>query len=314
MTQIAPFIIIGFGSQAKAWSLNLRDSGRMVRIALRENSPSRAKVEALGLEIVTIGPELSQYSDFALLIPDLEIPTFLEANAAWLKKESRLVYAHGHAPTRHGLEKKYPQFSHLLFAPKAIASELRFQYEIKGGIAACYSVEMALDKNEDKTFLFQLAGDLGVTSGPYEVTHDEETRADLLSEQAILCSLLSYGALHAYQILRKNGVGPELAYLECWWEVKLIADAMVSAGPADFFKLISPNALIGGEKAQQLFFDNGLHEWFNQLLKDINNGNFDNEVKQIDAHKMRAEIVARWKGEELQQTHERLIGTLRKEK
>jgi ketol-acid reductoisomerase len=89
---------------------------------------------------------------------------------------------------------------------------------------------------------------------------------------------------------------------------------MVSAGPADFFKLISPNALIGGEKAQQLFFDNGLHEWFNQLLKDINNGNFDNEVKQIDAHKMRAEIVARWKGEELQQTHERLIGTLRKEK
>ena len=47
--------IFGFGSQGHAHALNLKDSGvKELVVALREDSPSRKKVEASGLKVMSL--------------------------------------------------------------------------------------------------------------------------------------------------------------------------------------------------------------------------------------------------------------------
>jgi ketol-acid reductoisomerase len=250
------FVIIGFGSQAKAWALNLRDSDVEVYIAMRKGSDSIKKVRELGFSTLLLGEnQLKAFKNFALLIPDHKHELFLRDFGNEFTENSRILYAHGFSYCKGEFQSRHPHLRHLLLAPKSIASELRFYYESKGKLAAVISSEGSPSKNEDLLYLKEIALKLGINVGPFEATFLEETYADLFSEQTILCSLLPYGALKSYQKLVKKGISGEIAYIECWYELKLIAESMVKMGPVEFFKLISPNALFGGEKARKILFD-----------------------------------------------------------
>ena len=63
--------ILGYGSQGHAHALNLRDSGaKNVAVALREGSPSRAKAEGEGLEVMGI-EEAAAWCDLIMFtMPD----------------------------------------------------------------------------------------------------------------------------------------------------------------------------------------------------------------------------------------------------
>ncbi|PIK14953.1 MAG: hypothetical protein CES88_11510 [Halobacteriovorax sp. JY17] len=311
--QMNDIVIIGYGSQAKAWAHNFRDSGRRVTIALRDNSESIPIVNEKGFELISL-LNIGKLSKpiLILLTPDHTHLETLTEIASKLEVGTNIIYAHGYSYTAFNFKENFPKLNHLLLAPKAIASELRFQYENKGKLGAAYSLEdiSAEESAEAKELLMAVARDIGITAGPYETTFLEETNADLFSEQSLLCSLLPYGALHSYNKLRQKGVKREIAYLECWLEVKLIADAMVKMGPEEFFKLISPNALLGGEKAQKLLFDEGYHKKLDSLLSDIWNQDFFTECKGLDFNKLRSSVLERWANEELTQTHRELAPEL----
>ena len=306
-------VIIGYGSQAKAWAHNFRDSGRKVIIALRDNSPSRPVAKEKGFDVIALS-KVSELSNpvLILLTPDHTHLDTLELISPNLKAGTNIIYAHGYSYTAFNFKERFSKLNHLLLAPKAIASELRFQFENQGKLGAAYSVENIDSKNSSKALelIMSVAKDIGITAGPYETSFLEETNADLFSEQSLLCSLLPYGALHAYNKLRDKGVKREIAYLECWLEVKLIADAMVKMGPEEFFKLISPNALLGGEKAQKLLFDEGYHKKLDSLLEDIWNQDFFTECKGLDFNQLRSSVLDRWAKEELTQTHRELAAEL----
>lgn len=299
--------MIGFGSQAKAWALNLRDGGHDVIIGLRENSPSAEIVSALGFKNFLLGKEnFPRNSALLLLIPDHLHVHFLNENSDFIPDGNRIVYAHGYSLTKSALQNTYPKFSHLLLAPKAIASEVRFQFETKGKLGALYSTEHALDSKIDKDFIFSLAKEIGITAGPFVVSFEEEMRADLFSEQALLCGLIPYAALTCYNKLREKGIPKEAAYMECWLETKLICDAMVKMGPVEFFKLISPNALIGGEKAQKQLLSPAYMKTLDGLIEDIWDKNFFKECDETDISKLKNEVLEYWQAQELSQTHEEL--------
>jgi len=306
-------VIIGYGSQAKAWALNLRDSGFEVIIALRSNSSSKSLANKKGFSTIELeSAELNKYSTFALLTPDHTHKITLKENQSYLPKNANIIYAHGYSYTAFHFKKLYPEFNHLLLAPKAIASEVRFQFENDGKLGAAFSLEdIEGEKKEEILNLIEtVAKGIGITAGPFETTFLEETNADLFSEQSLLCSLLPYGALHSYNKLRAKGVKREIAYLECWLEVKLIADAMVKMGPVEFFKLISPNALIGGEKASKILFDKEYHNKLDSLLNDIWNQDFFTECESVDFNELRDGVLERWAKEELSQTHADLSPSL----
>jgi len=125
---------------------------------------------------------------------------------------------------------------------------VRFQYETNGKFGAAFFSPT----KEHEQQLRKIASLVGFTA-LYASSFEEECMADLFSEQSLLCSLLPYGALKSYQILRQNGVSKEVAFMECFLELKSISQAFVTMGPVEFFKLISPNALIGSQKEDICF-------------------------------------------------------------
>ncbi|MDO9182004.1 MAG: hypothetical protein Q7U04_06330 [Bacteriovorax sp.] len=297
MTLQGPIAIIGFGSQARAWALNLRDSKISFKIVLKANSPSMALVSSMGFESIELeSHELEKFKVFLMLIPDDKHISFFEKNCSFLSNESHFIYAHGFSLSKERLHEKFSQFSHSLLAPKAIASDVRFQYETKGKIGVAYYAQTL----ENEIFLKALAPKLGFTT-MYKSHFDEECMADLFSEQSLLCSLIPYGALKSYNLLRKNGISSEVAFMECFLELKSISHAFVTLGPQAFFNLISPNALIGSQKGRELLMGETFDKALEQILIDIKNKHFYKEV-EIDADLLRKKVLAEWDEEELSKT------------
>jgi ketol-acid reductoisomerase len=294
-------VIVGFGSQAKAWALNLRDSKTPFVIGLNPESHSIKKAQELGFKTIELkSSQLLNYNNFLLLIPDDQHIVFFQNNISFLTPKSRFIYAHGFSLSKERLHEKYSQYAHNLLAPKAIASDVRFQYETKGKIGAVYCTQ----NDEDFKFITILSEKLGFTA-LYQADFEDECVADLFSEQAILCSLIPYGALKTYNILIQQGISRELAFMECFLELKSISQALVTLGPEAFFNLISPNALIGSEKGYNLLLDTHFDESLNKLFSDIKNKKFYTET-EIDHTKLREKILNRWKHEHLSETFNKL--------
>lgn len=302
--------LIGFGSQGKAWALNLRDSGENIAVFLRTNSSSWKKAQDLGFEVFDIANLSKIPCDFyLLLIPDNEHQTFLLEHHAKLPTKSKLVYAHGFSVSHQKLATRYPQFHHLLLAPKAIASEVRFQFETQGKLLGVYSARVADQTTAEEKYhvedqLAHLGIKLGLTS-IYASSFEEETKADLFSEQALLCSLLPYGAKICFEKLVKEGIDPKLALLECFLELRSISKALVDLGPSEFFQLISPNALLGSEKAQALIFDQAFEQKLDILWNDIQSGEFQKTCDR-DVTDIRNDILKRFEQSPLSKTFNQL--------
>jgi len=147
---------------------------------------------------------------------------------------------------------------------------------------------------------------LGINLGPYKTSIKNETEADLYSEQGLLCSLIPYAASEMFRDLTDKGIEPELAYFECWHELKLIVNAMVDVGPKAFFDLISPNALIGSEKGYHKLFTKEFQANLKSLLTDIQNQSFDKEIDDTNVENLRSKIMLRWEKSPLQKTFEKI--------
>lgn len=296
--------IIGFGNQAKAWAQNLQDSVFPVRVALRADSPSFEAAVKAGVETVEIGSnEFFEDRAFALLTPDHTHHEFMLMNGHRLHEGSIVLYAHGYSLLKNRFQEHFPHLRHVLFAPKSIGTELRRQYELKGKLGAVYSLEHCKGNSTPiEMWLFKLAHALGITMGPYKATFKSETQADLYSEQGMLCTLIPYAANQMFNDLISTGVEPELAYFECWHELKLIVAAMVDKGPEGFFDLISPNALIGSEKGLQKLITPDFKTNLRGLLTDIQTGTFDQEIENANVETLRKTIRDRWSDTPLMKT------------
>jgi ketol-acid reductoisomerase len=300
--------IIGFGNQAFAWAQNLQDSGFPFRVALRPQSPSMELAQKLGFPVVEIGsPDFYQDKAYVLLTPDHTHSEFMGTHGNKFNSGSAILYAHGFSLLKNDFHLKYPKIQHVLFAPKSIGSELRHQYEIKGKLGAVYSLEYFHGEAElFQSWLLKLATALGINMGPFKTTFKNETQADLYSEQGLLCSLIPYAAGEMFKHLVDAGIEPELAYFECWHELKLIVNAMVDKGPEDFFDLISPNALIGSEKGYKRLFTPEFHENLESLFTEIQNEKFNFELDEANISETRKVIKERWQQSSLMKTYKNI--------
>src|SRR5690242_21731353 len=70
--------VMGWGSQAHAHALNLRDSGVEVEVGLRDGSPSWAKAEEAGVTVRTIPDAVRGAQIVAMLLPDQVQPDVYE--------------------------------------------------------------------------------------------------------------------------------------------------------------------------------------------------------------------------------------------
>lgn len=292
--------IIGFGSQAQSWAANLSDSGHNVSIYLRKDSISTQNVKEKGFNQKTLdqfSKESNQFDFTLLLTPDHTHQQIIES---YLKdiKDLNLVLAHGYSHWKHEFKNNYSNLNFFLLAPKAIASELRSNYlEDKTLFAAVSDLH-------NETFQRLVFG-LGIKK-PILSTFEEESVADLFSEQSLLCGLIPYAAKMSYRKLVEKDVNPEIAFIECWHEVKLIADAMIQFGPQGLFDLISPNALIGADRFKTQHLDDEWNEKLEQCFNSIKNRDFIEYESKNDINVIRAKVLEYWGKSDIQKTYEQL--------
>ncbi len=238
--------ILGYGSQGHAHALNLRDSGaRNVAVALREGSPSRAKAEGEGLQVMGI-EEAAAWCDLIMFtMPDeLQAKTYRDHVHDHLKDGAAIAFAHG-LNVHFGLIEPKPGVDVVMMAPKGPGHTVRGEYQKGGGVPCLVAVNQDATGNAKELALSYCAAIGGGRSGIIETDFRQECETDLFGEQAVLCGGLVELIRMGFETLVEAGYEPEMAYFECLHEVKLIVDLIYEGGIANMNYSISNTAEYG---------------------------------------------------------------------
>lgn len=266
--------IIGYGNQAHAHALNLRDSGVPVRVGLREGSPSAGRAKADGFAVESI-PAVSAWSDMVcLLTPDHTHGVLYQSDIQEsLTDGDALLVAHGFS-VLYGQVSTPPTVDVVLVAPVGPGAMLRRLFQQGHGIPASFAVHQDASGRADELALSYAAG-IGCTrAGVLRSSFREETETDLFGEQAVLCGGLT-GLIEAgFQTLVAAGYQPEIAYFECVHQVKLIVDLVYEFGIQGMYDRISETAEFGAYRAAPRIIDSQVEKTMRELLGDIQSGRF----------------------------------------
>ena len=206
---------------------------------------SKAKAEAQGLEVVSIGEAAERADVVMILAPDTEQKAiFDEFVAPHMTPGKALAFAHGFN-VRFGRIAPPEGVDVIMVAPKGPGHLVRRTYTEGGGVPALIAVEQDAT-GQAKELALSYADAIGATlAGVIETTFPEETETDLFGEQVVLCGGLTALVQAGFETLVDAGYAPEMAYFECLHEVKLIVDLMYEEGIAGMRYSISTTAEYG---------------------------------------------------------------------
>ena len=277
--------ILGYGSQGHAHALNLRDSGaKNVAVALREGSPSRAKADGEGLQVMGI-EEAAAWCDLMMFtMPDeLQAATYKAHVHDHLREGSAIAFAHG-LNVHFGLIEPKPGVDVIMMAPKGPGHTVRAEYVKGGGVPCLVAVDRDATGRAMEIGLSYCAAIGGGRSGIIETSFRQECETDLFGEQAVLCGGLVELIRCGFETLVEAGYEPEMAYFECLHEVKLIVDLIYEGGIANMNYSISNTAEYGEYVSgpRVLPYDE-TKKRMKDILTDIQTGRFVRDFMQENA-------------------------------
>ena len=291
--------VIGYGSQGFGHSNNLKDSGvENVVVGLRENSPTRKKVEAAGLKTMTPA-EAAKWADVVMvLVPDeLQQALYLDELAANMKQGAALLFAHGFNIHFKLIEPR-ADLDVLMIAPKGPGHLVRAEYTKGGGVPCLIAVEQDPSGGALDLGLSYAAAIGGGRAGVIETSFKEEVETDLFGEQVVLCGGLCALIKAGYETLTEAGYAPEMAYFECLHEVKLIVDLIYEGGLANMRYSISNTAEYGDYMTGPRIITPETKQEMKRVLADIQEGRFardwvlENKASQTSFKAKRAKEAA----------------------
>jgi ketol-acid reductoisomerase len=269
--------VLGYGSQAHAHALNLRDSGVEVEVGLREGSPSWDAAEQTGLSVATIPNAVSGAQVVALLIPDQAQPRVYERDIApSLEPRAALLFAHGFN-VHYGRIRPPEGRDVIMVAPKGPGHVVRRLFEEGFGTPALVAVAQNASGYAFELALAYGAGIGAGRAGMIRTTFEEETETDLFGEQAVLCGGVTELVRAGFETLVEAGYQPEIAYYECLHELKLIVDLIWEGGLAGMRHSISDTAEYGDLTRGPIVIDDHVRTRMRYLLGEIRNGDFARE-------------------------------------
>lgn len=272
--------IIGYGNQGRAHALNLRDSGLRVFAGTREGSKSREQARTDGFSDYTIEEVATNCEVIALLLPDEVIPQIYESSIEpYLEPHDTFVFAHGFT-VRHKTIRVPDNADVILVAPTGPGRQLRTLYQDGRGLPGLVAVEQDSSGNAWNKCLAYARG-IGCTrAGAILTTFEEETVTDLYCEQSVLCGGIPQLIKTSFDTLVARGYQPELAYISCLKEVKLIADLLFERGMYGMRKAISNTAKYGSAIAGPELVNSSTAAKLEQLLDSIESGEFGKQFLQ----------------------------------
>lgn len=238
--------VIGYGSQGHAHALNAKDSGMNVIIGLHATSKSRAKAEADGLKVLSVGEATAAADVIMVVTPDTAQAEIYEKEIGPnLKDGAMLMFAHGF--NIHFKSIVPPaNIDVTMVAPKAPGHRVREVFTEGAGTPGLVAVAQDATGNA-KARALAYAKAIGCTrAGVIETTFKEETETDLFGEQVVLCGGVTALIRASFETLVKAGYQPEIAYFECLHELKLIVDLLYQGGLSYMWYSVSDTAEYGG--------------------------------------------------------------------
>jgi ketol-acid reductoisomerase len=242
--------VIGYGSQGRGQSLNLKDSGLDVMIGLRPGKSWDAAVKD-GMKVMAVAEAVKKADIIQILLPD-------EHQAAVYKSEIMphisdkkcLMFSHGFN-IHFGQIVPPPTVDVIMVAPKGPGFMVRRQFEEGNGVPALIAVHQDHSGKAHQIALF--------------------------GEQAVLCGGCTSLVKAGFETLVDAGYEPEMAYLEVLHELKLIVDLIYEGGLTNMRKYISNTAQYGDLTRGPRVIGPEAYEAMQEILEEIQSGKFARE-------------------------------------
>lgn len=273
--------IIGYGSQGHAHAQNLKDSGvANVIIGLREGSSTAAKAEAAGF-VVKTPAEASKVADVVMILAPDEIQAEIYENDVKdnIKEGGALAFAHG-LNVHFELIKPRADLDVFMVAPKGPGHTVRSEYAIGSGVPCLVAIAQDASGKALDVALSYASGVGGGRSGIIETTFKDECETDLFGEQAVLCGGVTALMQAGFETLVEAGYPPEMAYFECFHEMKLIVDLIYEGGMENMRYSISNTAEYGDYVTGKRIVTPAVKEEMKNVLKDIQSGKFTRDFME----------------------------------
>ncbi|MEO7786683.1 MAG: ketol-acid reductoisomerase [Sphingomicrobium sp.] len=269
--------IIGYGNQGRAQALNLSDSGIEVVVGLREGSASAARVAADGLAFLPLRDAVAEADLVMLLAPDETLGALYRAIEPALRPGAALGFSHGLA-IRFGLIAPRPDLDVIMIAPKGPGTALRSLFVDCKGMIALWAV--AQDATGTAAALAKAYGRaIGCgRAGLILSSFAEECEADLFNEVAVVWGAVPAILEAGFETLVESGIAPEIAFLECVGELKLLAELVEARGLAGMREAISNTAELGAVLGGPRIVDGAVRQRMKDILAEIRAGRFADQL------------------------------------
>ena len=269
--------IIGYGSQGHAHAQNLRDSGCQVIVAEAKGSLAWRDAQGAGFRVLEAAEVGKEADIIVMLAPDnLQRDIYYGAIEKGLTPDNTLMFAHGFN-IHYGQITPPPAINVTMIAPKGPGHLLRQLYTEKIGVPALVAVHQDASGKAKDIALAYARGIGCAQAGVIETTFAEETETDLFGEQTVLCGGVSALVKAGFETLVNAGYQPEIAYFECFHELKLIVDLMYRGGLSYMRYSISDTAEYGDYTRGPRIIDDVTREEMEQILAEIQDGSFAKE-------------------------------------
>ena len=269
--------VIGYGSQGHAHAQNLKDSGCQVIVAEAVGSEGWKAAQDNGFEVANAA-EVGKAADIIIMLaPDnLQPRIYQQSIEKELAHGKTLMFAHGFN-IHYSQIVPSPNIDVSMIAPKGPGHILRRLYVEGSGVPALVAIYQDASGKARDIALAYAKGIGCARAGVLETTFAEETETDLFGEQTVLCGGVSSLVKAGFETLVEAGYQPEIAYFECFHELKLIVDLMYQGGLKYMRYSISDTAEYGDYSRGPRIIDDLVKEEMEQILTEIQDGSFARE-------------------------------------
>ena len=225
--------IIGYGSQARAQGLNLKDSGVNVIVGAGEGRSSWKRAEADGFDVMTIA-EATQKSDVVhILLQDPAQPAvYKESIEKHLKDGQTLSFAHGFA-VLYGAIIPPENVDVVLFVPNGPGPVVRQKYTEGTGIYGSIGVEQDYTGKAQDIALAIAKGAGSARVGVTVLSFQKETEGDNYEEQVLYGGTIQL-MRSVYETMVENGYPKSFSYAKAIRSIRSVVDDIDEVGIEEY--------------------------------------------------------------------------------
>lgn len=271
--------ILGYGNQGRAQALNLKDSGIDVVIGLRGGSGSARAAEDAGLTTALVEDAVRSADLVMFLAPDEAIPEIYREVEGQIPANRAIGFSHGLAIHFAQIEPR-ADLDVILVAPKGPGTALRSLYEQGKGMVGLWAVAQDATGNARELALAYGKAIGCARAGLIASSFAEECESDLFNEGAVIWGAIPEILSAGFETLVEAGISPEVAFLECVGELKLLAELIEQRGIAGMREAISNTAELGAVLGGPRVIDDHVRENMKAVLAGVRSGRFADSLRQ----------------------------------